>query len=184
MGKKTQLVYFFGGGKADGGASLKNLLGGKGANIAEMTNLGVPVPPGFTITTEVCDTFYRMGKKYPPTLKGEVENNLSLLEETMGMKFGDPENPLLVSVRSGAAVSMPGMMDTVLNLGMNDRVLQGLIKRTGNERLAWDAYRRFIQMYGNVVKGVGHDEFREEREEGRAGHRVGTRGPAEGRCSL
>jgi pyruvate,orthophosphate dikinase len=159
MGKKSQLVYFFGGQKAEGSASMKNLLGGKGANIAEMTNLGVPVPPGFTITTEVCNTFYRRGREYPPGLKAEVEKNLLRLEKTMGMKFGDPENPLLVSVRSGAAVSMPGMMDTVLNLGMNEKVVQGLIRRTRNERFALDAYRRFIQMYGNVVMGVPHDDF-------------------------
>jgi pyruvate,orthophosphate dikinase len=159
MGKKTQLVYFFGGGKAEGSSSMKNLLGGKGANIAEMINLGVPVPPGFTITTAVCDTFYKRGQKYPPGLKSEVEKNLARLEKSMAMRFGDPENPLLVSVRSGAAVSMPGMMDTVLNLGINELVVEGMIKRTGNERFAWDAYRRFIQMYGNVVKGVHRDDF-------------------------
>ncbi len=159
MGKKTQLVYFFGGGKAEGSSSMKNLLGGKGANIAEMINLGVPVPPGFTITTVVCDTFYKRGQKYPPGLKSEVEKNLARLEKSMAMRFGDPENPLLVSVRSGAAVSMPGMMDTVLNLGINELVVEGMIKRTGNERFAWDAYRRFIQMYGNVVKGVHRDDF-------------------------
>lgn len=156
---ETQLVYFFGSGKADGNKSLKNLLGGKGANLAEMTNLKVPVPPGFTITTEVCDAFYKNNRKYPKELKKQVEDNLARLEKTMNLKFGDPDKPLLISVRSGAAISMPGMMDTVLNLGMNEKVVEGQIKKTGNDRFAWDAYRRFIQMYGDVVMEVPHHEF-------------------------
>ncbi len=152
-------VYFFGGGKAEGNTGMKDLLGGKGANIAEMTNLGVPVPPGFTITTEVCDAYNKNKGKYPSGLAVEAARNLARLEKVMGLKLGDPDNPLLVSVRSGAAASMPGMMDTVLNLGINERVVEGLIRRTGNERFAWDAYRRFMQMFGNVVMGVEHEEF-------------------------
>lgn len=152
-------VYFFGGGKADGSADMKDLLGGKGANLAEMTNLGIPVPPGFTITTEVCDYYYKNGEKYPPALMDDVEKNMKRLEELMGARFGDKDNPLLVSVRSGAARSMPGMMDTVLNLGLNSDTVQGLIHRTGNQRFAWDAYRRFIQMFGDVVLGVPHEDF-------------------------
>ncbi len=148
-------VYFFGEGTKD----MRNLLGGKGANLSEMTNIGLPVPPGFTITTETCNLFYELGKKWPEGLWEQIESNLSKLEEKMGMKFNDDENPLLVSVRSGAAVSMPGMMDTVLNLGLNDKTVEALIKKTGNERFAWDAYRRFIQMFGNVVMGVEHEKF-------------------------
>ncbi|GLI35729.1 pyruvate, phosphate dikinase [Desulforhabdus amnigena] len=147
-------VYFFGGGKADGNAQMKNLLGGKGANIAEMTNLGIPVPPGFTITTEICTYYYQNNQQYPPELKGQVEDALRRLEEMMGRKFGDPDNPLLVSVRSGAASSMPGMMDTVLNLGLNDQTVLGLMKETRDERFAYDCYRRFVAMYGDVVLGL------------------------------
>lgn len=147
-------VYFFGGGKADGNAGMKFLLGGKGANLAEMTNLGIPVPPGFTITTEICTYFYQYNSGYPPELKGQAEEALHRIEEIMGRKFGDPENPLLVSVRSGAADSMPGMMDTVLNLGLNDQTVQGLIKLTQDERFAYDCYRRFVAMYGDVVLGL------------------------------
>jgi len=147
-------VYFFGGGKADGNAQQKLLLGGKGANIAEMTNLGIPVPPGFTITTEICTYYYEHGEAYPPELKAEVEEALHRLEGLMGRKFGDPDDPLLVSVRSGAASSMPGMMDTVLNLGLNDKTVQGLIKMTNDERFAYDCYRRFVAMYGDVVLGL------------------------------
>lgn len=150
----VKYVYFFGGGKADGDASMKFLLGGKGANIAEMTNLGIPVPPGFTISTDICTYFYEHGRKYPPELKGEVETALRRLEEIMGRRFGDPSNPLLVSVRSGAASSMPGMMDTVLNLGLNDQTVQGLIQMTRDERFAYDCYRRFVAMYGDVVLGL------------------------------
>src|SRR5215813_6416926 len=144
-------VYFFGGGKAEGRADMKNLLGGKGANLAEMTNIGLPVPAGFTLTTEVCTYFYAHDHKYPSELKAEVDAALKKTEEVMGAKFGDAKNPLLVSCRSGARVSMPGMMDTVLNIGLNEATLRGLIDKTGNERFAWDSYRRFVQMYGDVV---------------------------------
>jgi len=154
-----KFVYFFGGGKAEGAAGMKNLLGGKGANLAEMTSLGIPVPPGFTISTEVCDLFYKSNRKYPAGMDKEVEENLRRLEKMMGKKLGDPKDPLLVSVRSGAALSMPGMMDTVLNLGLNDVAVEGLAKLSGNERFAWDAYRRFIQMFGSVVRGIEHDAF-------------------------
>jgi len=154
-------VYFFGNGSADGRADMKHLLGGKGANLAEMTNLGIPVPPGFTITTGVCDAYYRNNRKYPAGLDKEIEQNLVRLEKLMGAKLGDPGSPLLVSVRSGAAASMPGMMDTVLNLGLNPDAIQGLIKKTGNERFVWDAYRRFITMFGDVVMGVERHCFEE-----------------------
>ncbi|NLZ44907.1 MAG: pyruvate, phosphate dikinase, partial [Clostridia bacterium] len=157
MSKK--LVYFFGAGKADGTAEMKNLLGGKGANLAEMTNLGIPVPAGFTITTEVCTAYYENNRQWPAGLEDEIKENLRKVEEAMGAKFGDTENPLLLSVRSGARVSMPGMMDTILNLGLNDETVQGLIKKSGNEWFAYDSYRRFIQMYGNVVYGIDHDKF-------------------------
>lgn len=152
-------VFFFGKGVAEGNAKMKQLLGGKGANLAEMTLLGIPVPGGFTITTEACALFYANGKKWPAGLEAEIDKHLKRLEEAMGAKFGDRENPLLVSVRSGAAVSMPGMMDTVLNLGLNSDVVQGLIVKTENERFAWDAYRRFIQMFGNVVMNIPHEDF-------------------------
>ncbi|MBN1647864.1 MAG: pyruvate, phosphate dikinase [Spirochaetales bacterium] len=158
----NKYVYFFGDGKAEGNASMKDLLGGKGANLAEMTSLGVPVPPGFTIATEVCDYFYKNGKKYPAELDKQVKDNLDKLEKLMGKKLGDPKDPLLVSVRSGAAVSMPGMMDTILNLGMNDQAVKGLEEITGNPRFAWDAYRRFIQMFGNVAMGMDLDHFEDE----------------------
>ena len=151
MGK---FVYFFGNKKADGDGSMKNLLGGKGAGLAEMTNLGIRVPAGFTITTEVCTYYYEHGKKYPDELKNEVKENIKKMEDAMGSKFGDAKNPLLVSVRSGARVSMPGMMDTVLNLGLNDNTVKGLIEKSGNERFAYDTYRRFIQMFSNVVLGI------------------------------
>jgi pyruvate,orthophosphate dikinase len=157
MAKKY--VYFFGAGKAEGSQEMKNLLGGKGANLAEMTNIGIPVPPGFTITTEVCKVYYEGDRNYPPELDIEIDENLKKLEDAMGLKFGDRKKPLLVSVRSGARVSMPGMMDTVLNLGLNDETVQGLIEMTGNERFAYDAYRRFIQMFGDVVMEVPHEEF-------------------------
>src|SRR5947209_4749979 len=149
----AKYVYFFGGTKADGRADMKNLLGGKGANLAEMVNIGLPVPAGFTLTTEVC-TYYGANQKYPPELKAEVEAAMHKTEEVMGAKFGDPKNPLLVSCRSGARVSMPGMMDTVLNIGLNEVTLRGLIEKTGNERFGWDSYRRFVQMYGDVVLGL------------------------------
>jgi pyruvate, orthophosphate dikinase len=156
---KNQYVYFFGGGKADGNATMKNILGGKGANLAEMTSIGIPVPPGFTISAEVCEEYAKNNQKYPAGVKAAVEENLKKLENITGKKLGDPKDPLLVSVRSGAAISMPGMMDTVLNLGLNEKALEGLIEKTGNERFAWDAYRRFIQMFGDVVMKVPHDEF-------------------------
>jgi pyruvate,orthophosphate dikinase len=159
MGKKKdkkakKYVYYFGGGKAEGNAEMKDLLGGKGANLAEMTNLGLPVPAGFTITTEVCRYYYENNKTYPKELYPQVKEALEKVEKEMGAKFGDPENPLLVSVRSGAKSSMPGMMDTVLNLGLNDVTVQGLIKQSGNPRFAYDAYRRFVAMYGDVVLGL------------------------------
>ena len=150
----AQYVYFFGNKYADGDGSMKNLLGGKGAGLAEMTKLGIRVPAGFTVTTEVCTYFYGHGKKYPEDLENKVLVNLETVEKTMGAKFGDAENPLLVSVRSGARISMPGMMDTVLNLGLNDETIKGLIKKSGNERFAYDTYRRFIQMFSNVVLGL------------------------------
>jgi pyruvate, orthophosphate dikinase len=156
---KMKYVYFFGGGKAEGQADMKDSLGGKGANLAEMTNLGIPVPPGFTLSTDVCKAFYDNNKAYPDGLEKEVSDNLSRLETLMGKKLGDANDPLLVSVRSGAAQSMPGMMDTILNLGINDKAVEGLAKKTSNERFAWDSYRRFIQMYGDVVMEVPHDEF-------------------------
>jgi pyruvate,orthophosphate dikinase len=149
----SKYVYFF-GGKAEGRADMKNLLGGKGANLAEMTNIGLPVPAGFTITTEVCNYYYANNHTYPPELKKEAADALKKTEEVMGAKFGDLKNPLLVSCRSGARVSMPGMMDTVLNIGLNEATLRGLIEKTGNERFGWDSYRRFVQMYGDVVLGL------------------------------
>ncbi|GAM08893.1 pyruvate, phosphate dikinase [Geobacter sp. OR-1] len=150
----AKFVYFFGNGKADGRADMKNLLGGKGANLAEMTSIGLPVPPGFTITTEVCTEFYNNDKNYPAGLREEVAANLKEVEQLMGRTFGDAKNPLLVSVRSGARASMPGMMDTVLNLGLNDTTVQGIIAQSGDERFAYDAYRRFVQMYSDVVMGM------------------------------
>jgi pyruvate, orthophosphate dikinase len=162
----TKRVYTFGNGKAEGSASMKNLLGGKGANLAEMNLIGVPVPPGFTITTDVCNEYYTLGKdKVVALLKPEVENAIAEIEVLMSSKFGDIENPLLLSVRSGARASMPGMMDTILNLGLNDAVVEGLTRKTGNPRFVWDSYRRFVQMYGDVVLGMKpenkneHDPF-------------------------
>ncbi|MHC4517836.1 MAG: pyruvate, phosphate dikinase, partial [Planctomycetota bacterium] len=152
-------VYFFGNKKAEGNAKMKELLGGKGANLAEMTNLGVPVPPGFTIATKVCGEYYKSGGKWPKGLAEEVARNVAKLEKAMDAKMSDPDRPLLVSVRSGAAVSMPGMMDTVLNLGLNDDVIEGIIKKTGNARFAYDIYRRFIDMFGDVVMGCHHEYF-------------------------
>ena len=158
MSKKY--VYFFGGGKAEGSKDMKNLLGGKGANLHEMTNLGIPVPPGFTISTESCVHYFKTGR-YPEGLKQQVEEAVKRLEELTGKKFGSTENPLLVSVRSGARVSMPGMMDTILNLGLNDDAVKGLAKRTGDERFAYDSYRRFIQMFSEIVMGIPHKVFEE-----------------------
>ena len=158
---KTRWVYGFGGGAADGDASMKNLLGGKGANLAEMSSLGLPAPPGFTITTEACVHYYSNGKSYPAELDAQVREGLSKVEKITGKTFGDPSNPLLVSVRSGARASMPGMMDTVLNLGLNDLTVEGLAKLSGDRRFAFDSYRRFIQMYSNVVLDLDHHTFEE-----------------------
>ena len=160
----AKYVYFFGGGKAEGRAEMKEILGGKGANLAEMTNIGIPVPPGFTISTKVCQYYYEHGRKYPSEMHGQIDRDLAKLEKEMGQKFGDAEDPLLVSVRSGAAVSMPGMMDTVLNLGLNDASVEGLAKKSGNERFAWDAYRRLINMFGNVVLRMEHKDFEHEMD--------------------
>src|SRR3990167_5101625 len=154
-----KFVYFFGGGKAEGKGSMKDLLGGKGAGLAEMTNIGLPVPAGFTITTEVCNLYYKNNKKYPPGFDREVMRNVARLEKLVGKKLGDANAPLLVSVRSGAARSMPGMMETILNLGLNDKSIEGLAKKTNNRRFVLDAYRRFIVMYGAIVKGISREEF-------------------------
>ncbi len=155
----TKYVYFFGGGKAEADKTMKETLGGKGANLAEMTNIGIPVPPGFTIGTQVCDEYYKNDRKYTKEILKQIDENIAKLEKTSKMKLGDSKNPLLVSVRSGAAVSMPGMMDTVLNLGLNETTLKAIIKKTKNERFAWDSYRRFIQMFGDVVMNVPHHDF-------------------------
>jgi pyruvate, orthophosphate dikinase len=157
----TQWVYSFGAGHNEGRADMRNLLGGKGANLAEMASIGLPVPPGFTITTEVCTAYYDNGQKYPGDLAQQVRAALALIEEAVGNRFGDHHRPLLVSVRSGARVSMPGMMDTVLNLGLNDQTVEGLVLASGDARFAWDSYRRFIQMYGSVVLDVDHHRFEE-----------------------
>ena len=154
---KKKFVYFYGSGKSEGNGRMKEILGGKGAGLAEMTNIGLPVPAGFTLTTEVCDYYYKNKKKYPPGLKKEVETHLKKLEKTVGKKLGDPKDPLLVSVRSGAAMSMPGMMETILNLGLNDRSVEGLAQKTSNRRFALDAYRRFITMYASTAMGVDKD---------------------------
>lgn len=166
-------VYFFGNGKAEGRADMKNLLGGKGANLAEMSSIGLPVPPGFTISTEVCTEYYKNDRKYPSSLADEVAANLKMIENLMGKKFGDAANPLLVSVRSGARASMPGMMDTVLNLGLNDITVQGIIAQSGDERFAYDAYRRFVQMYSDVVMGMEKeilDHLLEQKKEEKGVH--------------
>ncbi len=157
----SKYVYSFGPGASDGSAAMRNLLGGKGANLAEMASIGLPVPPGFTITTEVCTAFYDNDRAYPEGLREQVDAALAKIEAEVGRRFGDKHNPLLVSVRSGARVSMPGMMDTVLNLGLNDVTVQGLAEGAGDARFAWDSYRRFIQMYGSVVLGVAHHRFEE-----------------------
>jgi pyruvate, orthophosphate dikinase len=158
MVERKKLVFFFGGGKAEGSAAMRELLGGKGAGLHEMTRIGAPVPPGFTITTEVCTHYYAHHQHYPKGLESHVMAGLGRIEKILGRRFGDPENPLLVSVRSGARESMPGMMDTVLNLGLNDETVQGLIRRTQNPTFAYDSYRRFIQMYADVVLGLKHKE--------------------------
>src|SRR5215510_10140147 len=155
MAKAAKYVYLFGNKKADGNGGMKPLLGGKGANLAEMSRIGLPVPPGFTITTEVCTYYYQHKRSYPKALEAQVRSGVQFIEKIIGTKFGDKSAmPLLVSVRSGARDSMPGMMDTILNLGLNDETVHALAKATDNERFAWDCYRRFIQMYGDVVMGV------------------------------
>ncbi|MBR0552372.1 pyruvate, phosphate dikinase [Stakelama marina] len=160
----THYVYRFGGGISDGGQGDKNLLGGKGANLAEMASIGLPVPPGFTISTEMCTRYYEEGEAFPDSLREEVANGIAHIEGITGKKFGDASDPLLVSVRSGARVSMPGMMDTVLNLGLNDETVEGLAKKADDERFAWDSYRRFMQMYCDVVLGLDHGRFEEALE--------------------
>ena len=152
-GKAKKYVYFFGNGKADGNRNMKDLLGGKGSGLAEMTNAGLPVPPGFTISTEVCNIYYEQNKKIPSGIDIDIADNVKKLEKAAGATLGSTENPLLVSVRSGAKFSMPGMMDTILNLGLNDSAVEGLKNRTRNGRFAFDSYRRFIQMFGNVASG-------------------------------
>ncbi|SFJ19734.1 pyruvate phosphate dikinase [Sphingomonas sp. NFR04] len=160
----TQYVYRFGGGVSDGGAGDKNLLGGKGANLAEMASIGLPVPPGFTISTAMCTRYYEEGETFPESVKAEVANGIAHIAAITGKQFGDAADPLLVSVRSGARVSMPGMMDTVLNLGLNDQTVQGLAATSGDDRFAWDSYRRFIQMYADVVLGLDHGRFEDALE--------------------
>ncbi|WP_422931314.1 pyruvate, phosphate dikinase [Singulisphaera sp. PoT] len=162
MADSQKYVYSFGGGKADGKADMKTLLGGKGANLAEMSVIGIPVPPGFTITTEVCAQYYENGKKLPDAVKPQVQEAIAKVEAMVGSKLGDPSDPLLVSVRSGAALSMPGMMNTILNLGLSDVAVEGLAKKTGNPRFAYDGYRRLIDMFGSVVMGVDHEHFEHE----------------------
>src|ERR1700757_2927243 len=175
-------VYFFGAGKAEGDGTWRDLLGGKGAGLAEMTKIGLPVPAGFTISTEACDYFYKNAKKYPPELKKQVADNVAKLERATKKKLGDPKNPLLVSVRSGSARSMPGMMETILNLGLNDNSVQGLAAVTGNERFAYDAYRRFVQMYSTVVMGLSKEdlEHRLRAMKQRLGVKEDTAVPASG----
>ncbi|HWH23289.1 MAG TPA: PEP/pyruvate-binding domain-containing protein, partial [Candidatus Limnocylindria bacterium] len=158
-------IYLFGGGRADGDASMRELLGGKGAGLAEMTAAGLPVPPGFTITTEACNDYFAAAEKLPDGLWDDVLAAVAEVERLTGKGFGDARNPLLVSVRSGAKFSMPGMMDTVLNLGLNEQTLEGLIGLTGNERFGWDAYRRFVQMFGRIVMGVDGHRFDEAFEQ-------------------
>ncbi|MBX3406914.1 MAG: pyruvate, phosphate dikinase [Phycisphaeraceae bacterium] len=185
-GKPGKHVYYFGKGKTEGNAKMKLLLGGKGANLADMTSIGLPVPPGFTITTDTCALYYKAGKRIPHGLMNEVQANVSKLEKETGKKFGDPANPLLVSVRSGAAASMPGMMDTILNLGLTDAAAEGLAKATGNKRFAYDAYRRLINMFGDVVMGVDHHHFEEAFDSIKAKYKVNldTDVPAEGIVEL
>ncbi len=169
----VQWVYRFGDGHADGTADMRQLLGGKGANLAEMASLGLPVPAGFTISTALCTYFYNHDRQYPDDLQGQIEQAIAHIEHSLGAKFGDPSNPLLVSVRSGAPLSMPGMMDTVLNLGLNDTTVEGLAQRTGDARFAYDSYRRFLQMYGDVVLGVEHGLFEEALDEAKRHAGVG-----------
>ena len=160
-----KLVYYFGDKQTEGKAEMRDLLGGKGANLAEMCNLGLPVPHGFTISTEVCTYYYNNNKSLPEKLKLEIKKNIKKIENFTKMKFGSNSNPLLLSVRSGSRASMPGMMDTILNLGLNNKAVNGLAKSTKNERFAFDSYRRFIQMYSDIVLGVPHSDFEEILEE-------------------
>jgi pyruvate, orthophosphate dikinase len=180
------MIYYFGRTKTEGSGKQKQLLGGKGANLAEMTSIGLPVPPGFTITTEVCDLYYKGGRKLPDGLMDEVARNVAMLEKELGKKFGDNSNPLLVSVRSGAAVSMPGMMNTILNLGLNDEAVVGLANATGQKRFAYDAYRRLINMYGDVVCGVEHELFEQAFDKIKTRYKVknDTDVPLEGMIQL
>src|SRR5450631_4104466 len=173
---KGKWVYGFGGGSAEGKPNMRNLLGGKGAGLAEMANLGLPVPPGFTITTEVCTYYYANKQQYPKDLRAQVEKALAQVGRITGKVFGDKSNPLLVSVRSVARASMPGMMDTVLNLGLNDETVEALAKKSGDRRFAYDSYRRFITMYSDVVLGVGHEHFEEllDRLKERQGYSLDT----------
>ena len=178
----TKMTYYFGKTRTDGTGVGKKILGGKGTNLAEMTSIGLPVPPGFTITTEVCDGYYKSGRKLPDGLMGDVKENVATLESELGKQFGDDKNPLLLSVRSGAAISMPGMMNTILNLGLNDVSTAGLANATDNERFAFDAYRRLINMFGDVVMGIDHEHFEEAFDAIKAKYKVSedTEVPAEG----
>src|SRR6476619_2998294 len=173
---KGKWVYSFGDGRAEGKAAMRDLLGGKGAGLAEMANLGLPVPPGFTITTDVCTYYYANNKQYPAILRAQVEKALAQVGRITGKTFGDKSNPLLVSVRSGARASMPGMMDTVLNLGLNDETVEALAKKSGDRRFAYDSYRRFITMYSNVVLGMDHHHFEEilDDHKDRSGYSLDT----------
>src|SRR5579875_3865891 len=174
-------VYGFGGGEAEGDGGMGELLGGKGAGLAEMSRIGLPVPPGFTVTTAVCGYFYGHGGRCPAGLREQVEGALERVGELVGRRFGDAGRPLLVSVRSGARASMPGMMDTVLNLGLSDATVLGLARGSGDARFAYDSYRRFIQMYGSVVLGLEHHQFEEELERLKGERGVGGSGGSEGR---
>ncbi len=162
MSNTQKYVYSFGGGSAEGRSEMKELLGGKGANLAEMSLIGIPVPPGFTITTEVCAAYFDHNRMLPEDVKPQVEAALSRMERAVGKKFGDPADPLLVSVRSGAALSMPGMMNTILNLGLTDASVEGVARKTDNPRFAYDGYRRIIDMFGSTAMGVEHEEFEHE----------------------
>src|SRR5688572_21542728 len=163
-GKAAKYVYFFGNGAADGNRSMRDTLGGKGAGLAEMSRAGLPVPPGFTISTDVCSLYYKQKGKIPPAVDAQVAENVRKLEQAAGATLGSTDNPLLVSVRSGAKFSMPGMMDTILNLGLNDAAVEGLKARTSNGRFAYDSYRRFMQMFGSVVLEIQKDAFEHEFE--------------------
>ena len=185
-GKRAKMTYYFGKTRTDGRAGQKELLGGKGANLAEMTGIGLPVPPGFTITTDVCDQYYQQGESLPADLMADVQKSVTTLEKELGKKFGDRSSPLLVSVRSGAAVSMPGMMNTILNLGLTDESVVGLANATNNERFAYDAYRRLINMFGDVVMGIAHENFEHAfaKIKQKHGAKEDTDVPAEGLVQL